>query len=131
MRNRFIARKRDPPVPRCQYAGTEGTSVQLFTRVRAVLVLLGMIAQPGQKLGLEEVLARALERAPESLVARSAIAIARADLRTAEMFPNPSLAVSAARSEPKISGGLAFHLPFLGQKQALERAAEHGVVQAE
>jgi cobalt-zinc-cadmium efflux system outer membrane protein len=82
-------------------------------------------------LGLAEVLVRAAEHAPESRVARAGIPIAQGELMTAEMIPNPTLSTALARSEPVYTLSLAFHLPYLGQKQALERAAERGVMQAE
>jgi cobalt-zinc-cadmium efflux system outer membrane protein len=84
----------------------------------------------GGVLTLEEVLARADRRAPEGAVARAAVGVAEAEVRTAEMFPNPSISVSGARSEPSFAGTLSFRLPVFGQKRALERSAQMGLEQS-
>jgi cobalt-zinc-cadmium efflux system outer membrane protein len=46
------------------------------------------------------------------------------------MFPNPTVALSGARSEPTFAGTLAFRLPIFGQKQALERSAARELEQS-
>jgi cobalt-zinc-cadmium efflux system outer membrane protein len=82
-------------------------------------------------LGLEQALSRAAEHAPESRVARAGVGIARADLLTTEMLPNPTITAAVARAEPVFTAGLAFRLPYLGQRQAAVRAMERNVTQAE
>jgi len=81
-------------------------------------------------LGLDEALRIVADRGPEQLAARALVDVASADVRTARLFPNPSLSLLGARAEPVFSAALAFRLPVLGQRGAHVRAAERGVDQA-
>jgi outer membrane protein, heavy metal efflux system len=75
-------------------------------------------------LGLAEALRRVADVGPDQAVARAQVPIAQAEVRTAGMFPNPSINANAGRAEPIIAGGLTLHLPILGQRGAHMRAAE-------
>lgn len=82
-------------------------------------------------LTLADALRLAVERGPDAAVARAAIPVARADVATASMFPNPTLAFSGARAEPIASASVQLHLPVFGQLGAHADAARRGVVQVE
>src|SRR5205807_9376788 len=66
---------------------------------------------------------------PDQAVARAQLPVAAAEVRTARMFPNPTLGVNGGRSEPNVAGGLTLHLPILGQRGAHVRAAEKALEQ--
>jgi len=80
-------------------------------------------------LGLADTLRRVADVGPDQAVARSQLPIAAADVRTARMFPNPSLFANAGRAEPIVAGGLTLRLPILGQIGAHVRAAERALEQ--
>jgi outer membrane protein TolC len=80
-------------------------------------------------LRLADVLARAEERGPDALAADAQIPVARAEVHTAKMFPNPGVTFNAGRAEPIFAGALQLHLPVFGQRGAHIRAAEEGVRQ--
>jgi cobalt-zinc-cadmium efflux system outer membrane protein len=80
-------------------------------------------------LHLSEVLARVEAEGPEQRLATSGVEVARADVRTARMFPNPGITFSGAESEPVLDVALQLRLPLFGQRGAHIRAAEDGVEQ--
>ena len=90
------------------------------------LVALPLVAR-AEPLGVGEVLRRVAERSPEQAVAAGGIDVARADVLTARMLPNPTLLLTAAQSEPVFAASLAQRLPIFGQRGAEVRAAERGV----
>ena len=69
------------------------------------------------------------EVGPDQAVAQSLLPVAEAEVRTARMFPNPSLGLSGGRSEPVAAATLTLHLPILGQRGAHVRAAEKALEQ--
>src|SRR6185312_10868122 len=77
--------------------------------------------------GLGETLRRVADVGPDQAVVRAAVPIAAADVRTARMFPNPTIGVNGGRSEPIVAGVLTLHLPILGQRGAHVRAAERAL----
>jgi cobalt-zinc-cadmium efflux system outer membrane protein len=79
---------------------------------------------------LADVIERVAERGPEQAVAAAQLPIARAEVRTARMLPNPTLLLTGDRSEPIFSASLQLRLPIFGQRGAHVRAAERGVDQA-
>lgn len=99
------------------------------TRVTVAASLLALAAgrSGAAPLGLSEALALAAERAPEAIAAEAPVQVARAEVRTAGMLQNPTLALSAARSEPIFAASAAVRLPIFGQRGAEVRAAERGV----
>jgi outer membrane protein, heavy metal efflux system len=98
--------------------------------VAAAALLLGAaIARAEPALGVAETLRRAAEVGPDQAVARANVPIAAADVRTARMFPNPTLSANAGRAEPLLAGMLTLHLPILGQLSARTRAAERALEQ--
>lgn len=80
-------------------------------------------------LGLGETLRRVADVGPDQAVARAQVPIAAAEVRTARMFPNPTIGANAGRAEPVVAGVLTLHLPILGQREAHVRAAERGLEQ--
>ena len=80
-------------------------------------------------LGLAETLRRVADIGPDQAVARAQLPVAAAEVRTARMFPNPTIAVNGGRSEPVVAGSLTLHLPILGQRGAHVRAAEKALEQ--
>ena len=94
----------------------------------ALLVVSPAIAAP---LTLAEALRLAVEQSPEAGAAQAAIPIARADVSTARMFPNPTLGIGGARAEPVFTAGIQLHLPVFGQLGAHVDAARLGVTQVE
>lgn len=89
--------------------------------VLACLVAARAAAAP---LTLAEALERVADAGPDQAVARATVPLAQADVRTARMFPNPSLSANAGRAEPIFAAALTLHLPILGQRGAHIRAAE-------
>lgn len=104
--------------------------LRLATSLCAVLAHAPVARADVPPISLEEVLRRALERAPEAQVVRARIGVARAERETAGTFPNPALTIAGARSEPRMSGAVAFRLPILGQRQALEASSDREVERA-
>ena len=51
-------------------------------------------------LGLREALTRVAEVGPDQAVAQSLLPVAQAEVRSARMFPNPTLGVTGGRAEP-------------------------------
>jgi cobalt-zinc-cadmium efflux system outer membrane protein len=80
-------------------------------------------------LGLAETLRRVADVGPDQAVARAQLPIAAAEVRTARMFPNPSIYANGGKSEPIVAGGLTLRLPILGQIGARVRAAEKALEQ--
>jgi outer membrane protein TolC len=80
-------------------------------------------------LGLGETLRRVADVGPDQAVVRAQLPIAAADVRTARMFPNPTIGVNGGQSEPIVAGVLTLHLPILGQIGAHVRAAERALEQ--
>ncbi|HXU73587.1 MAG TPA: TolC family protein [Polyangia bacterium] len=80
-------------------------------------------------LGLGDTLRRVADLGPDQAVARAQLPIAAAEVRTARMFPNPTIGANAGRAEPIVAGALTLHLPILGQREAHVRAAERGLEQ--
>jgi cobalt-zinc-cadmium efflux system outer membrane protein len=98
--------------------------------VAAAALLLGAaVARAEPTLGVAEALRRAADVGPDQAVARANIPIAAADVRTARMFPNPTLGANAGRAEPIVAGVLTLRLPILGQLGARVRAAERALEQ--
>jgi len=96
--------------------------------VAAAVILLAAVARAeAPPLGLGETLRRVADVGPDQAVVRAAVPIAAADVRTARMFPNPTIGVNGGRSEPIVAGVLTLHLPILGQRGAHVRAAERAL----
>lgn len=93
----------------------------------ACVALWAARVDAAEPLSLERALVRVADLAPEARVARAGIPIAEAELSTARMFPNPTVALTAARAEPSFTAALQLRLPIFGQKSALRRAAERGL----
>ena len=86
-------------------------------------------AAHADSLRLSEVLTLVEERGPEQAVATGQLDIARADVHTARMFPNPGILLSAGRAEPVFAGSLQFRLPIFGQRGARVAAEERALDQ--
>jgi cobalt-zinc-cadmium efflux system outer membrane protein len=80
-------------------------------------------------LRLADALQRVADVGPDQAVARAQLPVAAAEVRTARMFPNPSIGVNGGRSEPIVAGVLTLRLPILGQREAHVRAAERALEQ--
>jgi cobalt-zinc-cadmium efflux system outer membrane protein len=96
--------------------------------LRLALLLLAASAR-AEPLRLSEVLAHVEERGPDQAAAAGQLDVAAADLRTARMWPNPGLVVSAGRAEPVFYGGLQLRLPIFGQYGARAQAGERALQQ--
>ncbi|MDB4968879.1 MAG: tolC [Myxococcales bacterium] len=100
-------------------------------RLAATLIVCAASARAyGAPLGLQETLTRVAEVGPDQAVAQSLLPIAQAEVRSARMFPNPTLGVNAGRAEPVFAASLTLHLPLLGQRGAHVRAAEKALEQS-
>ncbi len=98
--------------------------------VAAALILCSATARAEPAtLGLAETLRRVADVGPDQAVARAQLPIAAADVRTARMFPNPTIGATGGQSEPIVAGALTLHLPILGQLGAHVRAAEKALEQ--
>src|SRR5438874_3918171 len=95
----------------------------------ALIVCAATARAAAAPLGVGETLARVAEVGPDQAVAQSLLPVAEAEVRTARMFPNPSLGLSGGRSEPVAAATLTLHLPILGQRGAHVRAAEKALEQ--
>src|SRR5437867_592444 len=99
----------------------------------AARALLGLMVLAGaaraDALRLADVLARVDERGPEQAAAAALVPIARAEVRSARMLPNPGVVLGAGRSEPLFSAALQARLPIFGQRGAHVRAAERALAQ--
>lgn len=93
-----------------------------------VVCLLGARAAAAP-LTLAEAIRRVVESGPDQAVAQAAVPIAQAEVRTARMFPNPTLGANGGRAEPVFAAALTLHLPILGQLGAHVRAAERALDQ--
>jgi cobalt-zinc-cadmium efflux system outer membrane protein len=93
------------------------------------LLVVGGSAVQAEPLRLSDVLARAEEHGPEQQVASAQIPIARAEARSARMFPNPGFVAGAGRGEPVFNASLQLRLPIFGQREAHVRAADEAVRQ--
>ena len=80
-------------------------------------------------LRLADALQRVADVGPDQAVVRAQLPVAAADVRSARMFPNPTIGVNGGRSEPIVAGVLTLHLPILGQREAHVRAAERALEQ--
>jgi cobalt-zinc-cadmium efflux system outer membrane protein len=89
------------------------------------MMLLAFLAP----LHLAEVLARVDADGPVQRLANAQVPVARADIRSARMFPNPGLSVGAGLSEPIFDAVVQLKLPIFGQRGAHIRAAERGAEQ--
>jgi cobalt-zinc-cadmium efflux system outer membrane protein len=96
----------------------------------ALLLCAGAARVEAAPLGLRETLTRVAEVGPDQAVAQSLLPVAQAEVRSARMFPNPTLGFSAGRAEPVAAASLTLHLPILGQRGAHVRAAERAFEQA-
>jgi outer membrane protein TolC len=96
----------------------------------ALIVCSASVARAeSASLGLGETLRRVADVGPDQAVVRAQLPIAAAEVRTARMFPNPTIGVNGGRSEPIVAGVLTLHLPILGQRGAHVRAAERALEQ--
>jgi cobalt-zinc-cadmium efflux system outer membrane protein len=80
-------------------------------------------------LHLAEVLARVDAEGPEQRLVSGQVPVARAEIRSARMFPNAGLTLGAGRSEPVFDAIVQLRLPIFGQRGAHIRAAERGAEQ--
>jgi outer membrane protein, heavy metal efflux system len=80
-------------------------------------------------LHLAEMLARVETDGPEQRLAGAQVPVARAEIRSARMFPNPGLTLGGGRAEPVFDAVLQLRLPIFGQRGAHIRAAERGAEQ--
>jgi cobalt-zinc-cadmium efflux system outer membrane protein len=90
------------------------------------MIALLLFAAP---LHLSEVLARVEVDGPEQRLVSAQVPVARADIHTARMFPNPGFFIGGGLSEPKFDAGVQLRLPIFGQRGAHIRAAERGAEQ--
>ncbi|MGZ3441834.1 MAG: TolC family protein [Polyangia bacterium] len=98
--------------------------------VAAALIVCGATARAEPAtIGLAETLRRVADVGPDQAVARAQLPVAQSEVRTARMFPNPTLGANAGRAEPIVAGVLTLHLPILGQRGARVRAAEKALEQ--
>lgn len=96
----------------------------------ALIVCSAAVARAeSASLGLGETLRRVADVGPDQAVERAQLPVAAAEVRTARMFPNPTIGVNGGRSEPIVAGVLTLHLPILGQRGAHVRAAERALEQ--
>jgi cobalt-zinc-cadmium efflux system outer membrane protein len=86
-----------------------------------------------EPLAFAQARAQSSERAPEVRLARAREAIARAQIRTAGAWPNPTLTVTTAAQTAKLSTGVSMPLPLFGQAgtQADAAAADVKAAQAD
>ncbi len=101
----------------------------MLRAVAAALILTSAVARAETALGLAETLRRAADVGPDQAVARANVPIAAAEVRTARMFPNPTINGNGGRSEPVAAGILTLRLPILGQRGAHVRAAQRALEQ--
>jgi cobalt-zinc-cadmium efflux system outer membrane protein len=94
------------------------------------IVLLAAVRATAAPLPLAAALRRVEERGPDQAVAGAQVDVARAEVTTARMLPNPTIAFNAGRAEPVFAASVAQRLPLFGQRGAAIRAAEGGVTQA-
>ena len=67
---------------------------------------------------------------PDQAVVRAQLPIAAAEVRTARMFPNPTIGVNGGRAPSRSwPASCTLHLPILGQRGAHVRAAERALEQ--
>jgi cobalt-zinc-cadmium efflux system outer membrane protein len=97
-------------------------------RAALTICLWASVAQAAP-LRLADVVARVEERGPEALTADATVPVARADVRTARMFPNPAITAGVGKDEPIFSAGLQLRLPIFGQIGVRRRAAERALDQ--
>jgi cobalt-zinc-cadmium efflux system outer membrane protein len=98
--------------------------------VAAALIVCSATARAEPStLRLADALRRVADVGPDQAVARAQLPVAAAEVRTARMFPNPSIGVNGGRSEPIVAGLMTLRLPILGQREAHVRAAERGLEQ--
>jgi outer membrane protein TolC len=90
----------------------------------------GARADSAPPLGLADALAWVEAHGPDRQVAQAGIDVARAEVTTERMLPNPTLSLLGAKVEPIFSAGLQLRVPMFGQRGAHVRAAERGVDQA-
>lgn len=102
------------------------TKARVIVFATVVAVAAPAAAAP---LGLAETLRRVAEVGPDQAVAQATVPVAQAEVRTARMFPNPSININGGKSEPVVAGTLTLHLPILGQRGAHVRAAEKALEQ--
>ncbi len=95
----------------------------------SLLLMVGLRVAQAAPLRLADVLARVVERGPDQAVAAAQMGVARAEIRTAGMLPNPSIVLSGGRAEPVFAASLAVRLPIFGQRHAHVVAAEQGLSQ--
>lgn len=87
-------------------------------------VLLGSGVATAEPLRLADVLGEVEVRGPDQRVATSTVDVARADVRTARLFPNPGVVFGGGRSEPVFNASVVLRLPIFGQRGYQRRAAE-------
>jgi cobalt-zinc-cadmium efflux system outer membrane protein len=110
-----------------------------FLVAAALLALLAAPATFGaavddsalRTLTLDDAIHRAVDVGPDQAVAQAIVPIARADVRSARMLPNPTMAFSAGRAEPVFSATLSLRLPIFGQRGAHIDAAVREASEAE
>jgi outer membrane protein TolC len=102
----------------------------LAGQLALLICVSAQVVRATPPLRLADVLARVEERGPEAQAADAQVPIARAEVRTARMFPNPAVTVSVGRAEPLAAGNLLFRLPIFGQRGLHIHAAELGVAQS-
>ena len=94
-------------------------------------LLLGSGVATAAPLRLADVLDEVEARGPDQVVATSTVAVSRADVRTARLFPNPGIIIGGGRSEPIINASVVVRLPIFGQRGIQRRAAEANARQVE
>ena len=104
--------------------------LRAMRRTLALALWLASPARAAEPLRLDEVIERVVARGPDQAVAAGQAEVARAEVKTARMLPNPVFLVGAGKSEPQLNFALTQRLPIFGQRGAAIRAAERGYAQA-
>jgi len=76
-----------------------------------------------EPLTFDEAVASAVLHAPDVLLADAQVALAAADIETADTIPNPTLGVASATQSARLSTTLTLPLMLFGQQLAAARAA--------
>ena len=90
-------------------------------------LILSMMLIAVLPLSLKDTVERMVSDGPEARAIASEVPVARSEVTTAGMIPNPTVGASAAFVEPIFSAFLQLRLPIFGQRGAHVRAAEAGV----
>jgi cobalt-zinc-cadmium efflux system outer membrane protein len=90
---------------------------------RGAAVGRGAAAESEQRVSLDEALRAARQAAPDLIVARARVSVARAEVGIAGVYPNPSVIGGTSTQAAKLSAGVSVPLVVLGQRGAAVDAA--------